>query len=47
MAVFWDVALCSQGDRPRDGGRKHFWIFGQFLPDYTAQHTTSHLQIMT
>jgi hypothetical protein len=25
--------------RPDDGGSKHLWNFGQFLPDYTAQHT--------
>jgi hypothetical protein len=23
---------------PQDGGSKHLWNVGQFLPDYTAQH---------
>jgi hypothetical protein len=23
---------------PDDGGSKHLWNVGQFLPDYTAQH---------
>jgi hypothetical protein len=31
MAVFW-------GDDRDDGGSKHFWNVGHYLPDYTVQH---------
>jgi hypothetical protein len=27
---------CLLGDRPGDGGSKHLWNVGKFLPDYTA-----------
>jgi hypothetical protein len=45
--VFWDGAPCRLLDidrrfrgahNPDDGGSKHLWNVGQFLPDYTAQH---------
>jgi hypothetical protein len=28
----------NSGDNPDYGGSKHFWIIGQCLPHYTAQH---------
>jgi hypothetical protein len=48
--VFWDVAACSLVEiyrrfrgayflhRPDDGGSKHLWNVGLFLPDCLAQH---------
>jgi hypothetical protein len=30
--------LFHQGDDDDDGGSKHLWNVGEFLPDYTAQH---------
>jgi hypothetical protein len=38
MTVFWDVAPCSLVGHPDDGGIKHLWNVGQFLPDYMVQH---------
>jgi hypothetical protein len=37
MTVMWDVALCSH--HHDDGGSKHLWNNGLFLPDYMAQHS--------
>jgi hypothetical protein len=37
MTVFWDVAPCSDDDRPDDGGSKHVWNVGKLIPDYTTQ----------
>jgi hypothetical protein len=34
--------LHHQGDENGDGGRKHPWNVGKFLPDYTAQHVNRH-----
>jgi hypothetical protein len=42
MTVVWDVAPCSLAeiDNPDDGGRKHLWNVGQFLRDYTTEHSS-------
>jgi hypothetical protein len=41
MTVLWVAVPCrlhrEGDDRPNDGGCKHFWNVGKFLPDYTAQ----------
>jgi hypothetical protein len=39
MIIFWDVVPCSLTHRPDDGGSKHLWNVGKFLPDYMAQHS--------
>jgi hypothetical protein len=43
MTAFWDVAPCSLGDRPDDGGNKQFWNVGRFLPDNMATTQKSRL----
>jgi hypothetical protein len=32
-----NVKYIFQGDHLDDGGSKHLWSFGEFIPDYTVQ----------